>query len=565
MQLLLRKSTVNSQGQSEFSDIELGADSIAIGSAPDCGLQLLGAQIRARHAVIRSHAGGARVEAERGCEFEHNGARVGRAALTVGDTLAFGDHRLTVLAPPRGFDLALEWHPGAADGRYLATAYRTSLGETRLRPRALAWVLALAVLLLAGALPLASYFLRQHAEPAAIAPLPVALATADSFWSSGPLHTAHRAALGDRCESCHAKPFEAVQDSTCQSCHKNAMAHVPAPHPDHAKFDGLRCASCHQEHEEPSTLVVRQDSLCVDCHRDRNTPVRGFAADQHPAFRLSLLQPDVRKMQDSFALSWSRARVPAAPGLQENSHLKFSHQLHLNGDKVRPQGGGAALQCGSCHTLSADREHFEPITMEKSCSSCHDLSFDPSRPQQQLPHGDAAAVYEVLEAHFISRAFGLERRSEAPQRRRPGHDTAGEACKNDAACAKAQAEREAVRQFTQRGCVTCHAVETFASSDPRMRWQVLPVRLTGDWFPAARFNHQVHLRQGNAQGDAACVTCHQAETSQSSSDILMPALDTCLQCHGDAHAQQKFPLQCVSCHAYHPAAAADKDPNHAAL
>lgn len=565
MQLLLRKCTLNARGETEFSDIELSADSITFGSAPDCDVQLLGADIPARHALLRGAGGEARIEAVRGGVFAHNGNEVSRARLHGGDSLEFGSHRLQVVAAPTGFDLALQWWPGDVDGRYLASAYRTSLREAGPRPRRVAWGLALLVLLLAGVAPVAGYWLRQHASAPVAVELPL-IQRADGLWLSGPLHTAHRVALGDRCEGCHQTPFQAVTDKTCRGCHSTMADHVAASHPQHALVGVQHCQSCHKEHNEPATLIVRADSLCVDCHRDRQTPVRGFAQGKHPELHPSLLTPSVQRLPQHFEVQW-QSKKPATP--VENSHLRFSHELHLDAAKMRTQNEGRPLVCSSCHTLAADKEHFEPITMEKSCRGCHDLGFDPRQPQKQLPHGDAAAVYDRLEGYFLGRTFGLEKQvvaDTAAERRIPAHDAVDDTCRGNAACATARAARETERQFTQRGCVTCHVVEDFGGHDPRTRWQVLPVRLTRDFYPNAHFNHAVHIGAGATQGDAACASCHGAQKSRLSSDVLMPDLKTCLQCHGDSHTAQRFPLQCVSCHVYHPAAAAGrKEPNRVAF
>ena len=565
MQLLLRKCTLNERGETEFSDIELSAKAISLGSAPDCDVQLLGEAIGARHARLGEYG----IEAARGCTFTLNGEMVGRARLRVGDTLEFGAHRLQVVAAPAGFDLALQWWPGAVDGRYLERAYRTSLRAAGLRPRLAAWTLALLILLLAGAAPVASYWLRQHAAAPASEKQSLPLAQrADCLWLSGPLHAAHRVALGDRCEGCHQQPFQQVTDNACRHCHQKVADHIDTTHPHHALLDGLRCQNCHKEHNEPQALVPRADSLCVDCHRDRATPVRGFAAGAHPPLHPSLLQPSVRRFADRIEVTW-RGEKSGAPKPKENSHLRFSHEAHLDAAKMRAHNGGQPLTCSSCHSLAPDQEHFEPITMEKSCRRCHELGFDPQRPQRQLPHGDIAAVYDTLEGYFLGRTFGADKSADAhaaPARRLPAHDATDNSCRGDAACATARAARETERQFTQRGCVTCHEVEDFGTADPRTRWQVLPVRLTRDFFPNAHFNHAAHIGAGSASGDAACAGCHAANTSRASSDVLMPGLDTCLQCHGDAHAAQRFPLQCVSCHAYHPASAAGrKDLNRVAL
>lgn len=568
MQLLLRKSAVNELGNVEFSDIELSGDEIAIGSAPDCPLQLLGEAIGARHAVLRMQGGRARAIAGRSVRFLHNGDSVAQAELKVGDTLAFGAHELAVVAPPGGFELALEWRPAQVEGRYLARAYRTSLRETALRPRVAAWAIALLVLIGGGLFPLADYFYRLQQAPSAQAAAhapPAQRITADKFWSSGPLHAAHQVAIGDRCEACHSAPFAPVQDTACAACHKDMPDHVARDNPAHAQLAAFQCQSCHKEHNRPSSLVVRESSLCVNCHSGLKTPVTAFAPGQHPEFRVSLLRSTVTRESGGFSIAWSQQRLPiaaavdaAAPAVRENSHLKFSHAQHLDGGRVQNRATGAALNCASCHTLGSDRQHFEPITMERSCSGCHELGFDAQQPQRQLPHADVTALFETLDAHFIAKAYGREPEPSAPPRRIPGHYATFESCRGDLNCARAQALREAERQFTQSGCVSCHDIETFPQAAIRERWQVVPVRLARDWYPAARFDHALHMTRidangQRAQGDAVCAGCHAAQQSKDSADVLMPASGNCLQCHssGPAAGVRQAPLQCVSCHAFH--------------
>jgi predicted CXXCH cytochrome family protein len=157
----------------------------------------------------------------------------------------------------------------------------------------------------------------------------------------------------------------------------------------------------------------------------------------------------------------------------------------------------------------------------------------------------------MLEAHFINQSFSLQSKEERFRRRVPAKELESENCKNDLACAGRLATAEAETQFTVSGCVTCHEVETLDNVEPRSRWQVLPVKLNSDWYSRARFDHRSHLTQSGEQANALCLSCHKAETSSKSSDILIPTKDNCLQCHDDRGHGQMLKLDCVSCHAYH--------------
>jgi predicted CXXCH cytochrome family protein len=170
-------------------------------------------------------------------------------------------------------------------------------------------------------------------------------------------------------------------------------------------------------------------------------------------------------------------------------------------------------------------------------------------------------------------------------------------------CARQRAAREIENQFNGRGCVSCHVVVDTKSSDLHDRYQVTPVKLGYNYFPDSRFPHKSHLIQGKLSGDAACETCHGARKSTVSSELLLPNVDNCLQCHRDraggdavatlvtaaklvgpaalvptaaaatasaatavaapsadgsepaaAAARKIVTLQCISCHVYHPTA-----------
>jgi hypothetical protein len=68
----------------------------------------------------------------------------------------------------------------------------------------------------------------------------------------------------------------------------------------------------------------------------------------------------------------------------------------------------------------------------------------------------------------------------------------------------------------------------------------------------------VELPNGNvATGQAACVACHNAPVSKTSSDLLLPALNTssvgigCRECHGGETTSKAVPSGCAMCHDFH--------------
>ena len=244
---------------------------------------------------------GIRVSCRRGLTVDVGNKAVSSAKLSIGDSFAIGDNRITLLEAPGGFDVALQIEfEQDVDASTFEGAFRTDLRQGWFSPRPAAWILSLAVIVLGFAVPwlLASY----TADDAAIR----SFLPDDALWTSGPLHDAHELAAGDNCRACHVEFFQRVQDTACLDCHTTIQDHVamdatgaganaePAP----------RCATCHREHNEPDPhLIISADALCTDCHASPDSaemtagtaPVSGFSLEDHPAFEADLLLPSARR------------------------------------------------------------------------------------------------------------------------------------------------------------------------------------------------------------------------------------------------------------------------------
>ena len=132
--------------------------------------------------------------------------------------------------------------------------------------------------------------------------------------------------------------------------------------------------------------------------------------------------------------------------------------------------------------------------------------------------------------------------------RRPGHE-AQRMSIDEQRRARDWADTESLKMarelLEKRVCVDCHDVSRVLGASGFDQWKVAPVRLTQNWMPRARFNHAAHIT-------APCTSCHNtAERSKRSSDILMPAIDKCRECHGGAGDSSKLSSDCVMCHRFH--------------
>lgn len=560
MEALLRELSEGRDGISEYRDTQLSGEAVTIGSGADRNVQLFGPGIAPEHAVIRLARGRLRLACARGRRARLNAREVTTAALSPGDEIEIAGHRLTILPAQQGFDLTLELRrAGSVDASQLEQAYRTDLERTWLSKRTAAWTGALAVLVLGLLVPLTlgMWDAERNDPPAAWLP-------SDALWSSGPLLPAHAQAIGEKCSTCH-EPFRRVRDDSCRACHEEIVDHVSGARLALTQLgEPSRCATCHREHNEPAAFIVnRADSLCTGCHAVSAekfgslelTPVSTFALEAHPAFHAHLPKPALQPAGAGLLTVWRPSVEPVA-GATEQSNLKFSHAQHLDAARVLRQSDGGALGCADCHALSADGEHFRPITMAGSCSGCHELTFDPAAPQRQLPHGKPEDVILTLQEYYTrqftdpSVAAKLRER-----RRRPGRTDTESACAGSPiACATAQAAEEIDVQFTRRGCIGCHEVETAREAPLLERYRVHPVRLASDYFPAARFDHRSHRIMAGRSGDAACLSCHAAATSEKSAELLVPDIERCVECHGPSATATRIASPCSSCHRYHPAA-----------
>lgn len=565
MEALLRQLKDGPDGVLEYNDTELTADSLTVGSAANCSLQLLGEAVAPQHAAIRISGGGqASIACRPGQRLQLNGAQVTSSSLRVGDRIEIGGHQLQLVDPPMGFDLAIEVRRNPnVDASSFERAFRTDLGETWLSRRRASWTLMLMAALGTFLIPLAMVYAHRtgaHTPPGV---------PDDTFWTAGPLIPAHELATGQRCDGCHEKLFIHVRDAACRNCHKSVGDHVSSQRLALTRLGPTQpCAECHEEHNPSSAnIIIRSNPLCTDCHAESErrfgsikvASVTGFSRREHPAFAVSLVKPVGQTGNSIAEIRWGVSREPIAQA-KERSNLKFSHAQHLEPSRVRRLSDSAPLACADCHTLAADGEHFVPVTMQKACIGCHELAFDPAAPKRQLPHGRPRDAMQLIQDYYARQAIDPHPVTVpvVERRRLPGaadnlYDDTSTVCRAATFdCAMQRARAQIDNQFSRRGCVSCHVVVDTQATDILERYQVAPIRLTYDYFPDSRFSHRSHAVQKGKSGDEACLSCHHAVNADSSEVVMIPDLPKCLECHTQVAEREKVALQCISCHTYHP-------------
>jgi hypothetical protein len=429
-------------------------------------------------------------------------------------------------------------------------------------------------------------------------------------YSPGPLAEAH-ALWDDQCEACHI-PFQPIKatnlplaargtkpaDERCRNCH------LGAPH--HATTRGLAegCADCHHEHAGRNASLVRlPDVNCVECHANlaehgavktvyRN--VEGFDLNHHPDFRL------IREKASD-------------PG-----HLKFNHQMHMSAGmhvagkadpnctlaKLSPLDRGhyrlagqrdtdrVVLECGSCHRLApgsgnawsggtyAGSGYMQPVTYEAHCRACHPLTVEPARgdqPAVEVMHGqNPDVVHRRLTEDYIGRYLadhGSILDAKVERMPLPGRLAPEQAVPvRNVINARVLAAEKTLYQG-QQSCALCHELKSTNGAElaealsvegpPRL--DIVKTNVPAVWFKSAKFNHIAHQSM-------QCRDCHagayadSAAASTQSSDVMIPGIANCMQCHAPRSAQGGGArYDCTQCHRYHGRYALTREPGLARL
>lgn len=549
MRSLVRTITRRGKAGVTRQERKASGEFLAIGRATNQDVLLTDLRVALNHAEIHLTQGGGWLARSRALAgFEHNGRVVQSAALAVGDRLGFGNMEVRILALEPGYDLVVEVEQvSSAKEQDADTAQRFKhTAQTGwLNRRAWSWGLFVLVFGLFFGLPLAGFWVPELQNTLRSLPgVP-----SDHAWISGPMHRAHQF-YGQNCNVCHEKPFVQVEDAACVKCHAQTAQHVDPTFFDLPTFTQTACQSCHKEHQGDTGVIRTDEAICTDCHRDLKTlvpdsklhDVRHFGSD-HPPFKLTLT--GFRDGKDVVQ------RVEMRPGqpIQEASNLIFDHKVHLKRDGIKGPEGKVQLACATCHQPEPGGAGMLPIRMETMCQNCHRLDFESDDPQNQVPHGKAEVVLGYLEAYYARRALeGGYPDATAPEvvrtRRRPGTPLNPEQQREILAWSRQQAREMAGEIFQFRGCNTCHQVQQVSQDPPQ--WDVLPARVNAHWFRKARFTHLKHETM-------ACGDCHEAQDSAKSTDVLIPGIDNCRQCHGDDGDSTRIASACVDCHGFHMA------------
>lgn len=567
-------------GSDEISRRETMIDGIEfyVGRGSAMEINLPDIDIDYHHASIWEEGGQLLLQAVAVGGVTVDGETVEKVALRPGTTARIGRFSITAEPGRDGADhvLVLEEQPPdqAAAARKRDKRLLIDVLPSR---RQMAWVLSLIVIGVFFAWPMADVLSRKAParDAVLVEPMarenPSASTPMEAAWTSGPLSRAH-SMIEDDCGACHQRPFEKTTDTACLACHATAATHADAGKHPGAGLEGVRCATCHKEHDGGLAPVATASATCVSCHSrmselspDSEQPNVTDFGKVHPRFRAVVVQGVVRDSETgSLFAQVQTVTFSDARQLTERSGLKFSHAGHLVEGGLNAPDGKRSLGCGDCHEIDSGGDLVEPVTFEAHCAACHKMEFDAAGVVRELPHAKANEVRNILTDYFRARALeGGVAMETAPaqlrRRRLPGSSLSDE----DRKVALDWAEQETARQmdaiFGARLCGECHAVERSVDEAGRVDWEVAPALIQRRWMRKARFSHMPHEGM-------SCTGCHRATESTTATDVLMPGIETCRTCHkGTTVSQASATAVCIACHDFHIPGNAPMSPAHAAL
>lgn len=584
MDILIRSIQLTATGREIVREREVTTDTVTVGRSTENAIPLPDLAVEQQHLTITQDATGTlHAKAAGTLGFTHDGVQTMSAAIepSRGGELEVGSYRLEFG----------EAEGANGDGGVVVTIRRKAADEGEARDqlagfgvasvlpsrRIVSWGALLAILIAFLAVPVITHVTRDRVADPDIESEGVVVM--DASWSTGALSSVHHG-LEDNCEACHVEPFVAVRDETCQTCHNQLGDHADLDRQRQGmpEFSGgeaflwsvahafgkpgpAACTDCHTEHEGAGDMEPTSQQFCSDCHATLDVRLTdtalGNAADfgtDHPQFQ-TLVHP---------ARGAEEIRLSLDNVTEDFNGVKFPHDMHLSDTngvarmamRLRLANGGGALQCEDCHQTTADGVRFLPVEMEDSCEDCHSLVYDRvGSTFRSLSHGDIEQAQADLMAGDRS-----PRSPVSTGRRRPGPFAPGGIYYGN--FGRVLNTRLTRADFADEAlCGECHYPGDSAELS------VVPVTQRSRYFMHGWFDHSAHgtNAMGTSTEAEACASCHEADTSSSANDLLMPDLASCRDCHmGEDAVEAEVPSSCAMCHSYHPPTSADSAPRRVA-
>ncbi len=570
MTFIVRSIAVTADGREIVRSNPFNQPEIGIGRNGENAIHLPDLGVDPFHATVRQLDGDRiEVESKQGLKFQVDGRDAHKTIIepATGAELRFGGHAVTIAKDGEDISFTVKRVDAISDAeeeREIGSLY--TLKGLLPGKRMGAWTFALLALAAFLAWPIFTWATWQGVDER-----PDNQFFADTMWSSGKLSLAHQSLEND-CTACHDNAFVSVRDNACLDCHTDdAHDHAAQPRLIAARGEPTgfaavkryvaasfnkpagRCVECHSEHEGAGPMQPTAQAFCADCHdgmdaRLTDTELENASdfTSAHPQFRPAVLLTPKGDTPPTKRISLDQKPT-------EYNGLKFPHRLHLSrtggvaqmGRRLSGKFGfGAQMECSDCHTPTPDGVRFEPVDMEENCAMCHSLAFDKvGGTVRTLRHGQPEQVAADLRAYF--RGTGPKQPNLGGMRRRPGA-YAGQRAASDYArevrFRPNRAEAAIAQVFSKGGaCFDCHGV---VRAGGPVGYDILPVHQPVRYMQKGWFDHEAHQEED-------CSSCHEAKGSNRATDLLLPGIATCRECHGGEFAKVDVPSTCAMCHDYH--------------
>jgi hypothetical protein len=179
----------------------------------------------------------------------------------------------------------------------------------------------------------------------------------------------------------------------------------------------------------------------------------------------------------------------------------------------------------------------------KHCAGCHTLQFDKRFGNDQVPHDRPEVVHSFLIKRFseyIASHPNAVPEVDPPNRQIPERVRVPRVARNAAEWVQFRVE-DAEWLLYAKTCKQCHAITSTSGPLP----EVAKSNITARWLAHAEFDHHAHRMM-------TCTACHsRTPDSRETTDVLLPGIQTCQQCHRDDKPKESAEGRCFECHEYH--------------
>lgn len=436
------------------------------------------------------------------------------------------------------------------------------------------------------------------------------------IYEAGHVAIAHKSFEND-CAQCHTSwaPLErlillssnthSTSNEKCIRCHDGLSHYANA---DGSRVTGnttLSCAECHRDHQGETGLATVADNQCIACHSDLKTDKKNTATVSahidafdphasnypHPEFALRVLTKGDQGMQtpppNHAVYSILKEEITGNQTTWiDQSKIRFNHKRHLHAvyeNEVLVEGLldanrqliDLSNRCDRCHELDADRRYMKPVNYEQHCAVCHQLYYEKNNTptaaktdRPVVPHAKPEIVRGFLTNVFTEQA-GNQKSTDNPRSQPSTPPLPGRSRLSQAQAAQVNQSVKDIENYLLRepektvrdhdhkffgleargGCRFCHEVSR-SNNGTSSNWSIVPPQIPQRWMPYSKFSHSSHR-------NVNCVKCHgDVYASNNTSDVLMPSIQTCRECHttevrretiGTAGAR----THCVECHDFH--------------